>query len=67
MGDDGRTTFQLWHTASGHAFFEEGNAAARSLVGPDGRLVWSVRAKNWDEARRRMHAFLGWPPYRSTT
>jgi hypothetical protein len=64
MRDDDTTVYQLWHTATGHAFFEEGNDAARGLVGPDGRLVWSVRARTWDEARRRMHAFLGWPPYR---
>ena len=66
MADDGTTTYQLWQTAAGHAFFEENNQAAREFVGPGGALVWSVKAKTWEEARSRMHEFLGWPPYRPT-
>ena len=66
MDDDRATTYQLWHTSAGHAFFEEGNQTARGLVGPDGKLIWSVKASTWDEARSRMHDYLGWPPYRPT-
>ena len=51
MADDGTTTFQLWHTSAGHAFFAADNAAARALIGADGTLVWSVQARSWQEAR----------------
>ena len=58
------TRFELWKVGAGHTFFPEDNLAARDLLEPDAKLVWSVEARSWDEARTRMHEFLGWEPYR---
>lgn len=64
MSGKGVTRFELWKVGSGHAFFEFSNEAARKLLPPNATLVWSVEATSWEDARARMHRYLGWQPYK---
>jgi hypothetical protein len=64
LSENSTTRFELWKMESGHAFFAVNNESARRLLQPDARLVWSVEAASWHEARARMHEYLGWDPYR---
>jgi hypothetical protein len=64
LSEKSTTRFELWKVDAGHAFFEVGNESARKLLRPNAKLVWSVEARSWEEARRRMHEYLGWGPYK---
>lgn len=64
MSEKGVTRFELWKVGTGHAFFEFSNEAARKLLPPNAQLVWSVEATSWEDARARMHRYLGWQPYK---
>jgi hypothetical protein len=64
LSGKGATRFELWKVGTGHAFFPVTNEAAHKLLPPGAKLVWTVEAESWDEARARMHRFLGWQPYK---
>jgi hypothetical protein len=64
MSETSATKFQLWRLRAAYTFFAEDNERARSLLEPGAQLAWTVEAKSWQEARARMHQFLGWKPYR---
>jgi hypothetical protein len=64
LSEKGVTRFELWKVGTGHAFFEFSNEAARKLLPPNAKLVWSVEATSWEDARARMHRYLGWQPYK---
>jgi hypothetical protein len=64
VSENSATRFELWKLHSGYTFFPENNEAARKLLEPGAKLAWTVEAKSWEEARARMHEFLGWEPYK---
>ena len=64
MSETSATKFELWKLGAGYTFFQEDNERARRLLEPGAVLAWTVEAKSWDEARARMHEFLGWGPYK---
>ena len=66
LSEKSTSRFELWKMDAGHAFFEVTNESARRLLQPGARLVWSVEATSWHEARARMHEYLGWEPYKPT-
>ena len=44
---------------------EEDGALSFSLApkNPNGKLIWSVDAKSYDEAFTEYHKYMGWEPY----
>lgn len=58
------TKYELWQEPDGYSFFPESSASARALLGPDASLIWTIVAKDWNEAQTKKHAFLGWTPYK---
>lgn len=64
MSETAATRFELWKLSAGYTFFPEDNEGARKLLEPGATLAWTVEARSWDEARARMHEFLGWGPYK---
>jgi hypothetical protein len=55
--------YELWFSDSEgcHTFFPATQRA------PDlpahARLIWTCEARDWEEAQRKKHEFLGWEPY----
>lgn len=63
MSDDLKL-YELWFSEEdGYSFFETSNEAARRLLTPDAKLIWSVRAANFYDAQSLKHKHLGWEPY----
>lgn len=55
--------FELWSHEGGHTFFDEDNESARSHLEADAKLIWTVEAATWEEAKEKRLEFL-WPePY----
>ena len=59
-------TYQLWRSdAEGSlTFIEEGTDVHASMLEPDAKLIWTVKATSWNEAQAKKHDFLGWAPYK---
>ena len=57
--------YELWHSESegGYAFFCCIHTTARAQLEKDARLVWTVDAISYAEARRKLNAHMGWEPY----
>jgi hypothetical protein len=55
--------YELWSEEDGYSFFPEDNESARRLLGSKAKLIWTVEAATWDEARTKQHEFLGWDRY----
>jgi hypothetical protein len=64
MSEKSATRFELWKAGAGYALFAQDNERARRLLEPGAKLAWSVEASSWNEARKRMYAFLSREPYR---
>jgi len=59
-------TYELWHSeAEGcHSFFcSENSDHHRAQNAPDARLVWTVDAISYADARRKLNEHMGWGPY----
>ena len=56
--------YELWSDDAGYSFFGEDNESARRLLKADARLIWTVEASTWEDARTKQHEFLGWEPYK---
>jgi len=61
-----RLKHELWKEANGEQTFclagPMGNEA-RSLLGPDASLIWTVEAANHFEAMTKYYEFMGWGTY----
>jgi len=56
--------YELWFSEDdGYSFFEATNEAARKLVGPSAKLIWTVSAPDFYAAQVLKHKYLGWEPY----
>lgn len=57
--------FDLWFASStnSYTFFESG-AHHEALLDKDAKLIWSVSAKNYNEACAKRNEYLGWEPYK---
>jgi len=58
------TKYELWKEPNAYSFFPESSASARALLTADARLIWTVDARDWNEAQTKKHEFLGWEPYK---
>jgi hypothetical protein len=56
------TKYELRKEPDGYSFSRRGNVSARSLLASGAQLVWTVEAKDWNEAQAKKHDFLGWEP-----
>ena len=59
--------YELWHSTGEceeYSFFQaENSESARKLLSADAKLIWTVEAKNWDEACQARNNFMGWGTY----
>jgi len=57
--------FECWSSDSegSRSFFESSNAAARSLLATDAKLIWETEAADWVQAMTLMHEHFGLEPY----
>jgi hypothetical protein len=57
--------YELWHSESGggHTFFCSDSPTARRLLEADARLIWTVDAISYADARRKLNEHLDWGPY----
>ena len=60
--------YELWHVRDGDAdvytLLPSGASHDQALLESSARVIWSVEARTWDDARQRQHEFLGWEPYK---
>ena len=54
--------YELWYSESdsSYAFFASGHKDRAGCFEPDAKMIWTVEADTWDEAKRKKDAFLGW-------
>ena len=64
-GERDAKKYELWHSESegGHAFFCCEHNTARAQLEPDAKLVWTVDAISYADARRKLNEHMGWGPY----
>ena len=58
--------YELWfsETACSHSFFcSEHSDHHRAQNERDARLIWTVDAISYADARRKLNEYMGWEPY----